>query len=50
MNGNSLIGGGPVSANLGPGRQAIGTGDFNDDGIPTRFFKTGRAAKFRSGK
>ena len=32
MNGNSLIGGGTVSANLGPDWQAIGTGDFNDDG------------------
>ncbi len=33
MNGNALIGGGPVSANPGPAWQAIGTGDFNDDGL-----------------
>jgi hypothetical protein len=31
MNGNNIIGGGPV-ANPGPNWQAIGTGDFNDDG------------------
>ena len=31
MNGNNIIGGGPV-ANPGPSWQAIGTGDFNDDG------------------
>ncbi len=32
MNGNTLIGGGPVSPNPGPSWKAIGTGDFNDDG------------------
>ena len=31
MNGNSLVGGGPVSPNPGPAWQAIGTGDFNKD-------------------
>jgi hypothetical protein len=31
MNGNTITGGGPV-ANPGPSWQAIGTGDFNDDG------------------
>ena len=29
MNGNTLIGGGPVSPNPGPSWHAIGTGDFN---------------------
>ena len=33
MNGNSLIGGGPVTPNPGPAWQAIGTGDFNHDGF-----------------
>ncbi|HZZ25774.1 MAG TPA: VCBS repeat-containing protein [Roseiarcus sp.] len=33
MNGGSLIGGGPVSPNAGPAWKAIGTGDFNDDGL-----------------
>jgi hypothetical protein len=32
MNGNTLIGGGPVIPNPGPSWHAIGTGDFNDDG------------------
>ena len=32
MNGNTLIGGGGVSPNPGPGWKAIGAGDFNDDG------------------
>ena len=32
MNGNTLIGGGPVSPDPGPSWKAIGTGDFNDDG------------------
>jgi hypothetical protein len=32
MNGNTLIGGGPVSPNPGPAWKAIGTGDFNKDG------------------
>ena len=32
MNGNTLIGGGAVSPNPGPSWQAVGTGDFNDDG------------------
>ena len=31
MNGNNLIGGGPVGPNPGPAWKAIGTGDFNDD-------------------
>ena len=32
MDGNKLIGGGPVSPDPGPAWKAIGTGDFNDDG------------------
>jgi autotransporter-associated beta strand protein len=32
VNGNSLIGGGPVSPNPGPSWTEIGTGDFNGDG------------------
>ena len=32
MNGNSLIGGGPVTPNPGLAWKAIGTGDFNGDG------------------
>ncbi len=32
MNGNSLIGGGPVTPNPGTDWKAIGTGDFNQDG------------------
>ena len=32
MNGNNLIGGGPVSANPGLSWHAIRTGDFNGDG------------------
>ena len=32
MEGNTLIGGGPVSAKCGPAWKAIGTGDFNNDG------------------
>ncbi len=31
MNGNSVIGGGAVSPNPGPGWKAVGTGDFNND-------------------
>jgi ELWxxDGT repeat protein len=33
MNGNSLIGGGPVSPNPGLAWHAVGTGDFNHDGL-----------------
>jgi hypothetical protein len=33
MNGNTLIGGGPVSPNPGPSWKAIGAGDFNADGF-----------------
>jgi hypothetical protein len=33
MNGNTQIGGGTVSPNPGPAWQAIGTGDFNQDGF-----------------
>ena len=33
MNGNTLIGGGAVSPNPGPAWKAIGTGDFNGDGL-----------------
>ena len=33
MNGNTLIGGGPVSPNPGPSWIEIGAGDFNDDGL-----------------
>jgi hypothetical protein len=32
MNGNKLIGGGPVTPNPGLSWHAIGTGDFNGDG------------------
>ena len=32
MSGNSVVGGGVVTANPGPSWKAIGTGDFNDDG------------------
>jgi uncharacterized repeat protein (TIGR03803 family) len=32
MDGNTLVGGGPVSTNPGPSWRAVGTGDFNDDG------------------
>ena len=34
MDGNKLIGGGPVSPNPGPSWTEVGTGDFNDDGHP----------------
>jgi hypothetical protein len=33
MNGNSLVGGGPVSPNPGPSWTEVGTGDFNHDGL-----------------
>jgi hypothetical protein len=33
MNGNDLVGGGPVTPNPGTAWQAIGTGDFNHDGF-----------------
>ena len=33
MSGTALIGGGVVSPNPGPSWKAIGTGDFNDDGL-----------------
>src|SRR5580698_1887951 len=39
MNGNKLIGGGPVSPNPGPAWQAIGTGDFNGDGFSDILFQ-----------
>jgi hypothetical protein len=32
MNGNTLVGGGPVTPNPGTAWKAVGTGDFNDDG------------------
>jgi microcystin-dependent protein len=32
MNGDTLVGGGPVTPNPGPAWKAIGTGDFNKDG------------------
>ena len=32
MNGDTLIGGGPVTPNPGTSWKAIGTGDFNKDG------------------
>ncbi len=48
MNGNTLIGGGPVSANPGPSWRAIGTGDFNHDGFSNDILwqntNTGQAA------
>ena len=34
-----MIGGGPVSANPGPTWQAIGTGDFNQDGFSDILFQ-----------
>ncbi len=39
MNGNTLIGGGPVSPNPGPAWQAIGSGDFNGDGLSDILFQ-----------
>ena len=39
MSGNTLIGGGPVSSNLGPAWKAIGTGDFNADGFSDILFQ-----------
>src|SRR6202042_1469120 len=39
MNGNTLIGGGPVTPNPGPAWQAIGTGDFNHDGFSDILFQ-----------
>ena len=33
MNGNTVIGGGAISPNPGPSWKAIGTGDFNGDGL-----------------
>ncbi len=33
MNGNILVGGGAVTSNPGPSWRAVGTGDFNDDGL-----------------
>ena len=33
MNGNTLIGGGTVSANPGPSWTEVGAGDFNGDGL-----------------
>ena len=46
MNGNTLIGGGPVSPNPGPSWHAIGTGDFNGDGFSDIVFQntTGQAS------
>jgi hypothetical protein len=38
MNGNTIIGGGPV-ANPGPSSHAIGTGDFNGDGFSDILFQ-----------
>jgi uncharacterized repeat protein (TIGR03803 family) len=34
MDGTSVIAGGAVSPNPGPAWKAVGTGDFNDDGLP----------------
>ena len=39
MNGNSLAGGGQVSPNPGPAWKAIGTGDFNGDGLSDILFQ-----------
>ena len=39
MDGNKLIGGGPVSPSPGPSWKAIGTGDFNDDGFSDILFQ-----------
>ena len=45
MNGNHLIGGGPVSPNPGPAWQAIGTGDFNGDGFSDILFQNTRSGQ-----
>ena len=50
MNGTHVIGGGPVGPNPGPGWQAIGTGDFNDDGNSDILWQNTSTAKSRSGK
>ena len=39
MNGNNLLGGGPVTPNPGTAWQAIGTGDFNQDGSSDILFQ-----------
>jgi hypothetical protein len=49
MNGNALIGGGPVTPNPGPSRKGVATGDFTDAGIPTFCFRTRRPARFALG-
>ena len=39
MNGNALIGGGAVNPNPGPAWKAIGTGDFNGEGLTDVLFQ-----------
>jgi hypothetical protein len=39
MNGNTIGGGGPLTANPGPSLHAIGTGDFNGDGFSDILFQ-----------
>ena len=39
MNATTLIGGGAVSPNPGPSWRAVGTGDFNDDGLSDILFQ-----------
>jgi VCBS repeat protein len=39
MDGNTLMGGGPVTPNPGPSWKAIGTGDFNHDGFSDILFQ-----------
>ena len=39
MDGDKLIGGGPVNPNPGPSWRAIGTGDFNHDGFSDILFQ-----------
>ena len=49
INGNSILGGGPV-ANPGPSWQAIGTGEFNNDGNSDILMQKRAAARSRCGK
>ena len=45
-----MVGGGAVSVNAGPGWKAIGTGDFNGDGLSDILFQNRPPGKPRSGK
>jgi uncharacterized repeat protein (TIGR03803 family) len=46
MDGTNVIAGGPVNPNPGPSWYTVGTGDFNDDGLPDILWQNddGRAA------